>query len=519
MRLSDLDAATDGLNENEIAGTLIGITAFADDLDGTDTVTYALDNDAGGRFAIDSLTGVVTSIISLDAETAVNHLITIRATSTDGSFSTQSYSISVNDVDEFDVGAVIDVDGSVNSLVENSASGTIAGITSWANDGDISDSVTFSLDDDAGGRFQIDSISGVITSTQPFDFESQSSYAITIRATSSDSSTSTQNFNILIGDANEQPAAIGEHFVVDQFDALNIVTGGVLQNDSDIDGNVLSVVLVSGPANGILHMNLDGTFQYVPNEDFFGTDTFSYSASDGNLQSDPIQVTITVLPASTGTPVNPNTFAPTISKTSSTEDNDETLEELTTEADLQLVDELIATAIRKDSKLRSTSDESTENASELIPLLDDQDELAVASVIDANSASHSYLRYRRLRDSSTENNIETNFMPSLHSMTNYVLSLGSWTDSSESHRYHETTTTELIIGTSAIVSTSLSVGYVIWLLRSGTLLMTFLTSIPAWCAFDPLPIIESMDETEDDQDDESLVSMVTSNENKREAST
>ena len=36
------------------------MTAFADDADGTDTVSYSLDDDAGGRFAIDANTGVVT---------------------------------------------------------------------------------------------------------------------------------------------------------------------------------------------------------------------------------------------------------------------------------------------------------------------------------------------------------------------------------------------------------------------------------------------------------------------------
>ena len=46
--------------ENAANGTTVGITALATDPDGTNTVTYSLDDDAGGRFAIDATTGVVT---------------------------------------------------------------------------------------------------------------------------------------------------------------------------------------------------------------------------------------------------------------------------------------------------------------------------------------------------------------------------------------------------------------------------------------------------------------------------
>ena len=68
-------------------------------------MTYTLDDSAGGLFAIDSGTGVVTVAGALDYETATNHNITIRATSTDGSFATEIFSISVTDVNESAVSA------------------------------------------------------------------------------------------------------------------------------------------------------------------------------------------------------------------------------------------------------------------------------------------------------------------------------------------------------------------------------------------------------------------------------
>ena len=52
-RSSDNDGATDSVAENSVVGTTVGITAFSDDADGTDTITYSLDDNDGGRFAID----------------------------------------------------------------------------------------------------------------------------------------------------------------------------------------------------------------------------------------------------------------------------------------------------------------------------------------------------------------------------------------------------------------------------------------------------------------------------------
>ena len=55
------------------------MTALATDADG-DTVTYSLDDDAGGLFTIDANTGEVTVAGNLDYETATSHTITVRAT-------------------------------------------------------------------------------------------------------------------------------------------------------------------------------------------------------------------------------------------------------------------------------------------------------------------------------------------------------------------------------------------------------------------------------------------------------
>jgi hypothetical protein len=57
----------------------------------------------------------------------------------------------------------------------------------------------------------------------------------------------------------------------------------VLANDSDGDGDPLSVVNLSDPAGGSVVVNPDGTVRYTPNAGLSGVDTFTYQASDGEL--------------------------------------------------------------------------------------------------------------------------------------------------------------------------------------------------------------------------------------------
>ena len=148
--VSDSNAAANAVDEDASVGAVVGITALATDPDVTDTVTYSLTDNAGGLFAIDANTGIVTVAGSLDAETAGSHTIEVTATSTDGSTSTQTFTIDVNDVNETAISAVSDTDASGNTVAENAAIGTAVGITALATDADVTDTVTYSLSSNPG---------------------------------------------------------------------------------------------------------------------------------------------------------------------------------------------------------------------------------------------------------------------------------------------------------------------------------------------------------------------------------
>lgn len=102
--------------------------------------------------------------------------------------------------------------------------------------------------------------------------------------------------------ALRQIQALGDRYEVMESYALIVDTPhGLLANDRDVDMSVLSVGLATGPAHGLLKLNTDGSFTYVPEQGFFGLDTFRYqfvarSSAGETLYSAPFPVMVNVIP-------------------------------------------------------------------------------------------------------------------------------------------------------------------------------------------------------------------------------
>ena len=95
---------------------------------------------------------------------------------------------------------------------------------------------------------------------------------------------------------NDVPVAVPDSYSVDEDLTMFVLPSGVLTNDVDVDGDSLSVVQLSSTTNGLLSLNSDGGFLYNPSTNFFGSDSFSYAATDGMLTSAPVTVSLTVTP-------------------------------------------------------------------------------------------------------------------------------------------------------------------------------------------------------------------------------
>jgi VCBS repeat-containing protein len=107
----------------------------------------------------------------------------------------------------------------------------------------------------------------------------------------------TATVTLTITPVNDPPVANEDSHSTDEDEPLSVpAPTGVLFNDEDAERDSLTSTLVAEPANGSLTLNADGSFSYTPNQDFNGTDSFSYQASDAELQSNIATVTITVNP-------------------------------------------------------------------------------------------------------------------------------------------------------------------------------------------------------------------------------
>ena len=90
---------------------------------------------------------------------------------------------------------------------------------------------------------------------------------------------------------NRSPEAVDDFATTLQDTPVDI---NVLANDTDPDGDALTVEEVGVPANGTTSINPDGTVRYVPDEGFSGVDTFTYTVGDGHGGADVATVTVDV---------------------------------------------------------------------------------------------------------------------------------------------------------------------------------------------------------------------------------
>src|SRR5207253_1542409 len=82
---------------------------------------------------------------------------------------------------------------------------------------------------------------------------------------------------------NDAPVAANDSYSVAEDTLLTVAAPGVLGNDTDVDGDPKTAVLVSGPSNGTLTLNANGGFSYTPAANYNGPDSFTYKANDGTV--------------------------------------------------------------------------------------------------------------------------------------------------------------------------------------------------------------------------------------------
>jgi len=160
-----------------------------------------------------------------------------------------------------------------------------------------------------------------------------------------------EEITITVNNVNRVPVAKDDAYGINEDNILNVSAPGVLTNDSDDDLDTLTASLVTGtgPDNGTLILNANGSLSYTPAADFNGTDSFTYEVSDGQGGTATATVTITV------TPVNDPPVATDDSATTP-EDTPVTIAVLANDSDVDVGDTLSVTSVSDPSKATINED-------------------------------------------------------------------------------------------------------------------------------------------------------------------
>ncbi|HHD63196.1 MAG TPA: tandem-95 repeat protein, partial [Desulfobulbaceae bacterium] len=338
-----------------------------------------------------------------------------------------------------------------------------------------------------------------------------------------------------------------------------VTTDNVLANDDPGDGLVRITDFDAASAHdGTVISNNDGTFTYTPATGFSGTDTFSYTIADADGETSTAMVTMTVASPPDNHPVIGETDGPeqdaakpgagaTVDETGNDSPpvGDEAPATGETEQKVIVaVDENIPDTAGSDpgterrqspAKNTSSSDETTKTApvaaSEKSNLSRSaaQDaavlpagritvhasleapttiEAANSRVVPARPAT----QHRQITGSSTSMLLQQYLdkvrfegeMQYTRAFEQLQTALNDFRKEAVSEsQYYKT-----VVGSAIAVSTGLSVGYVVWLIRGGMLMSSVLFSMPAWQLADPLPLLNRADDDDDEKDDESLEKII-----------
>ena len=325
------------------------------DFTGSDSFTYAVDDGIGGSdqatvtlevgavndapvaqddsFSLDEDTSLIGQSVladngsgadsDIDGDTLTVSLISDVSNGTltlnpDGSFDytpdadftgSDSFTYAVNDghggTDQatvtLDVGAVNDAPVAQDDSFSLSEDGALTGENVLADNGSGADSdidgdtLTVSLVSDVTNGSLTLNPEGTFDYTPDADFSGTDSFTYAVDDGNGGTDQATVTLNV--GAVNDAPVAQDDSFSLDEDTSLtgeNVLADNGSGAGSDIDGDTLTVSLVSDVSNGSLTLNPDGTFDYTPDADFTGSDSFTYEVDDGNGGSDQATVTLDV---------------------------------------------------------------------------------------------------------------------------------------------------------------------------------------------------------------------------------
>lgn len=499
--------------ENRAFGTVVGTVAASDPDAGTSFTYSIIGGNPGGAVSLSASSGVVTiaNPAMFDFEANPTITFTVQVADQFGLFDTATITVNLTNVNEVPTTTGI---ADVNRL-EDGAPVVVNYWTAFADPETSDNGLTYSVVGNTNpGLFSsitFNPASGNATYTLTPNANGVA--VVTVKATDPGGLFTTTSFTIAVAPVNDAPVASNEAFFVDP--SMNNVSGNVLANDSDIDGGSLTVTLVVAPQNGTVTLAANGQFTYTTSSGFTGTDVFTYRVSDGNGGTANATVTLSAA-ASQGTS-NASSSTSSSSSSSSSSNSSSSSSSSSSSASAssgsgssnaapsvaaasvptmgpppKVVEQVMSLAGVTSSNTNDTKSVSLFVAPRMIVP-------GVTQTLSdvAQTASVAASGYQSTIVARTLDTVDLAARQSQLALEGAVLdaqSLFAVQDSLgelDKAMKFDWLSHQLTIGSVAALSSGLSVGYVLWLIRGGLLLTSVMAQLPAWRIVDPLIVLET----------------------------
>jgi hypothetical protein len=244
------------LAENSPNGTSVGTPITFTEPDAGQTHTYSIfSGNTGGAFAIDSggqITVANLTAVNYEANPTFSLVIHVTDNGTPALFGSTTVVVNLTDVNDTPV-----VNDQIFAIAETASVGAVVG-TVVATDDEVpaTQTLTYSITaGNTGGAFAINASTGQITVANTLDYETLSSYALTVQVQDNGAGnlTDTATVTVNVQNVNEAPVANDATFAVDENSSNGTVVGTVTASDPDLD--TLTYVITSGNTGGAFAIN------------------------------------------------------------------------------------------------------------------------------------------------------------------------------------------------------------------------------------------------------------------------
>ncbi|MBC7908717.1 MAG: cadherin-like domain-containing protein [Rhodospirillaceae bacterium] len=238
------------------------------DLDGDTLSITSVGNAVGGTVAIMGGNVVFTPTANFNGAASFTYSVSDGF----GGTATATASVAVSAVNDGPVAV-----GDSLTTVEDTAL-VIAPATLLANDSDLDgDTLSIaSVGNAVGGTVAI--VGGNVVFTPTANFNGAASFSYTV--TDGFGGTATATASVAVSAVNDGPVAVADSLTTAEDTALVIAPASLLGNDSDLDGDTLSIASVGSAVGGTVAI-VGGNVVFTPTANFNGAASFSYTVSDG----------------------------------------------------------------------------------------------------------------------------------------------------------------------------------------------------------------------------------------------